>query len=55
MDAVLAELEVEEHRFDAGHWADLDTLFQPLRGKNGVSFRQTAGEEMCVVLGTLGT
>lgn len=53
--AMLAELEVREHRFGAGHEADPDTLFQPLRGKDGVSFRQTAGEEMHVVLGTLET
>lgn len=43
--AMLAELKVEEQRFGAGHWADLDTLFQPLEGTDGVSFRQTAGEK----------
>jgi len=52
---MLAELEVRERRFDAGHGADVDTLFHPLRGKDGASFRMTAGEEVCIVLGTLET
>lgn len=48
-------MNFEERRFGAGDWADLDSLFQLLKGKIGVSFRLSNGEEMRVVSGTLGT
>lgn len=44
--AVLAELKFEGRRFGAGHWADLDPLFQPLRG---VSHLGSLLEKGCVL------
>lgn len=52
---MLAELEIKEHRFGAGHGAGPDTLFQPLRVKDGISSLGVCLNEMHVVLRTLGT